>query len=129
MDRAGLQPHPGRFLVVWHFPEFFMTGIPTGDIVSGPLPFVTFASNVFAMSILCTWVYNNTEHSILAIILLHFMYNFTQNGLSPISDRADIFKTVLLIVAAVVVVIVWGPETLTRPQETPGAPRPPEGTT
>ena len=118
----------GAFWWVWHFPEFFMTGIPTGDIVSGPLPFVTFAGNVFAMSILYTWVYNNTEHSILAVILMHFMYNFTQNGLSPISDRADVFKTLLLVVTAVVVVVIWGPKTLTRPQEPPGPPLPAEGT-
>lgn len=119
----------GAFWWAWYFPEFFIAGIATGEIISGLLPFVTFAGNVFAMSILYTWVYNNTERSILAVILLHFMYNFTQNGLSPISDRADIFKTVLLVVAAVVVVIVWGPETLTRPKGPSGPLGPPEGTT
>lgn len=94
-----------------------MVGIATGEIVSGVLPFLAFTASVFAMSILYTWVYNNTRRSILSAILLHFMHNFILNILIPISSRADLIKTALLVVMAIGVVIVHGPETFTRGEE------------
>lgn len=107
----------GGFWWLWHFPEFFMVGIATGEIVSGVLPFLAFTASVFAMSILYTWVYNNTRRSILSAILLHFMHNFILNILIPISSRADLIKTALLVVMVIGVVIVHGPETFTRGEE------------
>jgi membrane protease YdiL (CAAX protease family) len=104
----------GAFWLCWHLPEFFMTGIPTGELVSGVLPFLIFATNVFAMSILYTWVFNNTGRSILSAILLHFMCNFALNGVSPLSERAQILVALLLVLAAVSVVFGWGSRTLTR---------------
>ena len=56
----------GVFWLFWHTPEFFMAGIPTGEIVSGIVPFLTFAADVIAMAVLYTWVFNNTRRSILS---------------------------------------------------------------
>jgi len=107
----------GGFWWLWHFPEFFMVGITTGEIVSGVIPFIAFTASVFAMSILYTWVYNNNGRSILSAILLHFMHNFILNMLIPISNRADMFKTALLVLMAIGVVVVWGAKTFTRDEE------------
>jgi membrane protease YdiL (CAAX protease family) len=103
----------GGFWWLWHFPEFFMVGIATGEIVSGVLSFLSFTVSVIATSILYTWVYNNNGRSILSAILLHFMHNFILNMLLPISNRADIFKTALLVLMAIGVVVVCGQETFT----------------
>jgi membrane protease YdiL (CAAX protease family) len=80
------------------------------------LPFWTFAANVFAQSILDTWVYNSTGRSILSAILLHFMHNSTQNIIMPLSDRTFLFSDLLLVLAAIVVLFTWGAKTLTRQQ-------------
>ena len=80
----------------------------------GTVAFWAFAVTVFALSVLYTWVFNNTRRSILAAILLHFMYNSTLNVLSPLSDRVTLFTAGILALMAVVVVIIWGAKTLTR---------------
>lgn len=107
----------GGFWWSWHFPLFYTTGMVQNEWGFGTLRFWTFAAGVFAQSILYTWVYNNTGRSILAVILLHFMSNSTLNLLLPISGRTSLFSTILLVVAAIVVVITWGAKTLTRQQE------------
>ena len=106
----------GVFWWVWHFPLFFMIGMVQNELGFGTLLFWMFAASVFAQSILYTWVYNSTGRSILAVILLHFMSNSTLNLLLPISDRTFLFSTILLVVAAIVVVITWGARTLSRQQ-------------
>ena len=104
----------GFFWLLWHSPEFFMAGIPTGEIVSGVVPFLTFAANVLAMAVLYTWVFNNTHRSILSVILLHFSHNFMLNMLVPISERADLLQSIILVLVAVIVVSVWGSKSLTQ---------------
>ena len=104
----------GVFWLLWHTPEFFMAGIPTGEIVSGAVPFLTFAADVLAMAVLYTWVFNNTKRSILSAILLHFSHNFILNMLIPISERADLLQSMILVLVAIIVVSVWGPKSLTR---------------
>lgn len=44
----------GVFGLLWHAPEFFMKGIPIGDMISWLAPFLMFAANVLAMSVLYT---------------------------------------------------------------------------
>ena len=78
------------------------------------MAFWAFAVTVFAFSVLYTWVFNNTRRIILAAISLHFMSNSTLNVLSPLSDRASIFATGLLVLAAIVVAIFWGSKTLSQ---------------
>jgi membrane protease YdiL (CAAX protease family) len=104
----------GVFWLLWHTPEFFMQGIPTGEIVSGIVPFLTFAADVIAMAVLYTWVYNNTNHSILSAILLHFSHNFMLNMLIPMSERADLLQSLILVLIAIIVVAIWGGKTFIR---------------
>ena len=104
----------GVFWWAWHFPLFFINGAMQNELGVGTLAFWAFAVTLFASSVLYTWVFNNTRRSILAAILLHFMFNITQTMLSPLADRAQIFATGLLVLVAIAVVIFWGPKTLTR---------------
>jgi len=106
----------GIFWLLWHIPEFFMQGIPTSELVSGVVPFLAFAGDVIAMAILYTWVFNNTNRSILSAILLHFSHNFILNMLIPISERADLFQSVILAIISVIVVTIWGSKTMIRNQ-------------
>jgi membrane protease YdiL (CAAX protease family) len=104
----------GVFWWAWHFPLFFMNGMLQNEWGLGTVAFWAYVLTVISLSVLFTWVFNNTRRSILAAIFLHFMYNSTLNVLSPLSDRASLFATGLLILTAIVVIIFWGSKTLSQ---------------
>jgi membrane protease YdiL (CAAX protease family) len=58
------------------------------------------------LSVLMTWVYNKNDRSILAVILLHFTYNFTPGLLYPFSAEVFLYQVVLLFMVAVGVVTI-----------------------
>jgi hypothetical protein len=59
------------------------------------------------MSLLMTWIYQNTDRSILSGTLLHFTSNFSAQLIAPSSDRLEILR-VLLILEVGIAGIVWG---------------------
>lgn len=98
----------------WHLPLFFMKGFYHHDEVGFGTPgCLSFCVYTVAFAILITWVYNNTRRSTLSAILFHFMGNFTAEAVT-LSERADNFKSLLLVLSAVVVTIFWRPHTLTK---------------
>jgi membrane protease YdiL (CAAX protease family) len=104
----------GLFWWAWHFPLFFMNGMLQNEWGLGTMAFWTYAVTVFSLSVLFAWVFNNTRRSILAAILLHFMFNSTLNVVSPISDRVSLLVAGILALFAVGVVLIWGVKTLVR---------------
>jgi membrane protease YdiL (CAAX protease family) len=74
-----------------------------------------------ALRVLYTWLYNNTGGSVFATALFHATGNFTQIG--PFLDfgpggfplDAQRIAALLLAAGAVVITVIWGPRTLTRP--------------
>jgi len=100
----------GAFWGVWHAPLFFMQAYYGPD--SAPEPF-RFFYNILLASILLTWIHNNTRRSLLAAILFHFSINFA-GELLPLSDEADVLKTILMTATTGIVVLVWGPHRLRR---------------
>jgi membrane protease YdiL (CAAX protease family) len=93
----------------WHIPLFFMEGF-YGEVTPEPLHFMF---NVTVLSVLFTWIYNNTSRSVLAAILFHFMDNLTGELLQP-SPEVRLAKTVIIILVVLVVLARWGPTKLTR---------------
>ncbi|MGD8398011.1 MAG: type II CAAX endopeptidase family protein, partial [Anaerolineae bacterium] len=60
---------------LWHLPLFFIPGITQGEMgLLSPGALVFLAGSV-AGGVIFTWVYNNTQRSILSAVLLHFMIN------------------------------------------------------
>ena len=104
----------GVFWWAWHFPLFFMNGMLQNEWGVGTVAFWAYAVTVISLSVLFTWVFNNTRRSILAAILLHTMNNSTLNVLSPLSDRVTLFTAGILALEAVTVVFILGAKTLTR---------------
>jgi membrane protease YdiL (CAAX protease family) len=74
---------------------------------------IAFGPGILAESVIMTWIYNNTQRSTLSAILFHFMMNFTGEFLRLPGDFKN-YQFLWLIVIAIVVVIIWGPATLTR---------------
>lgn len=100
---------------VWHLPLFFMEGDFHGSI-----PFGLFIVQDIALSILMTWLYNNTKGSLLIAHLFHTASNVTI-GLLPVlpldtnGDMGTLYLTVaILIVFTSAVVAINGPANLSR---------------
>jgi membrane protease YdiL (CAAX protease family) len=65
---------------------------------------------IVPLSFAFTWVYNNTNRIILAVILFHGMVNFT-GQLFDIVGRANTISIVLWVVVAIGITVIWGPKT------------------
>lgn len=101
--------------VIWsifHLPLFFtLTGSSQSD-----WSFTNFLASTIALTILYTWMYNNTRGSVLLAYLFHASAN-TWTRVFSIDHANPTLRWVttgLLIAAAIVVVIAAGPENLSR---------------
>ncbi|MCU4744572.1 type II CAAX endopeptidase family protein [Natronoglomus mannanivorans] len=103
----------GAVWAVWHVPLFMMEGTYQAGLGVLTRQFWQFMAGILVVSILYTWIYNHTGRSILAAILFHFSGNFS-GELVAHGELGSDFSFVLALVVAVVVVFVYGPETLTR---------------
>jgi membrane protease YdiL (CAAX protease family) len=83
---------------VWHLPLYFMPATWHGQMGFRLAGFWTFILMSIGLAMIMTWVYRNTNRSILAGMLLHFTSNFTANLFAPVSDRTEIVKAILYLV-------------------------------
>jgi membrane protease YdiL (CAAX protease family) len=101
--------------VIWtlfHLPLFFTV---TGSSQSG-WPFSSFLLSTVAMSILYTWLFNNTRGSVLLAYLLHAAAN-TWSAVFSIDHANPLvgwILTGLLVLMAMIVVVTSGAENLSR---------------
>jgi uncharacterized protein len=92
---------------LWHIPMFLIEGTYQASLGVGTLEFWLFMIGIVPLSFAFAWIYNNTQRSILAVILLHSMVNFTGEILT-LTKRADTISIALWIVTAVGIAILWG---------------------
>jgi hypothetical protein len=65
----------------WHIPAFFISGTSQNILLEYlPLSAGLFFIQIIFISIIMTWLYNNTERSILGSILFHTIWNTTFGG-------------------------------------------------
>jgi membrane protease YdiL (CAAX protease family) len=100
----------GLVWACWHLP-YFLIGMPN--------PFYTFVVYTVSVSILMTWVFNNTQGSVFLAIFFHFwinVYGGLQADKLTINDPGglEMIQTWLLAGAAILVVVLYGYRTLTR---------------
>lgn len=70
---------------------------------------------VVATRILIVWIYNNTGKSVFAAILVHDMSNVSWSLFPNYASHYDPFVTgIITWLIAVIVIFLWGPETLAR---------------
>jgi len=101
---------------LWHLPLFF---IPTQTIYYNRPMWGLFLS-VVLLSVLMTWVYNNTGGSLLVMLLMHTTFNWS-NGMFPVleTDLGALLFLGMMAILTVAVVLVWGPTTLLRERGRP----------
>lgn len=96
----------------WHLPLFLLPGFFDVFDIATPTP-LGFLAGILPSAVLYAWVYNNTGRSVLAVILFHFMQNFSGEILA-MSVPARVWQVGLMWGAAAVVIWWWGRTTLTR---------------
>ena len=101
----------GFFWALWHLPIFFITGTYQYSLGVGSLAFWTYMISVVPLTILFTWVFNNTFSSTLSAILLHIVFDITAEVFS-VTERAYAYFILLMIVASIVIVMKWGAKTM-----------------
>ncbi len=109
----------GTIWAIWHLPMFFSQGLGHHD---KHLPFGQFLATLVLVSLFITWLQNNTNGSLLPAFALHAMVNLSGEVL-PLIEKSEeiqgdytswIIANVLFLVLAIIVLVVWGPKTLTR---------------
>jgi membrane protease YdiL (CAAX protease family) len=103
----------GAIWAIWHVPLFFIKDTLFYNQGIWSLWFWLFVVEVIPTAVIYTWIFNNTRRSTLAAILFHFMSNVTAE-FANVTDLTNMYQTLLWIIAAIVVVALWGAGTLTR---------------
>lgn len=84
---------------VWHLPLFFINGTYQQGLGVGSLSFWLFMIGIVPLTVVFTWIYNHTNRSTFAIVLFHFMVNFT-GQMVAFTKRAEVYSIALWFVAA-----------------------------
>ena len=101
----------GALIALWHLPLLLTS--------EEPLPAGAFFPEIIAGMIVISWVYNNTQGSVLLAALLHTSHNAIEGFFADMFSGADLVRLYWMlagvwIVTAVVVIIVAGPADLSR---------------
>lgn len=108
----------GFFWGLWHLPLFFMQGTTQAE---AGIPIWEFILQIMVLSILFTWLYNNTSGSLLVAILFHTIGNTTA-ALLPPYFAVEIGRWIYfgwLLITAITVVAIWGWRSLNRDSAVP----------
>ena len=101
---------------LWHLP-LFLAPAP-GYYTAGPVWELVLST--ILVSVLFTWVWNNTGGSVLAALLLHTTFNLSHFVFQPLGTvQGRLFLLALLGAAAFAVVAVFGPRRLVRRKQRP----------
>jgi uncharacterized protein len=103
----------GAIWALWHVPLFFIRDTLFFNQGMWSPWFWLFVAQVIPVAVIYTWIFNNTRRSTLAAILFHFVSNVAAEFFN-VTDRTNLYEALLWIVAAIIVVAIWGPATLTR---------------
>ena len=97
----------GAIWALWHLPLFWMTGTAQSQ-----LPFGLFFALTIALSVIYTWLFNNTEGSVLLAMLFHASINTWSGPLRILPTATHSLRpyqiTAVLVCAAALVLVVTG---------------------
>jgi CAAX protease family protein len=102
----------GAIWALWHLPYALTKGSAMAD-----RPFYTYLPQMFAASILFTWLFNNTRGSILLAVLFHAAGNVTANLLPvlvPGVYASGVWGEVIRWAVVATVIVIEGPRHLSR---------------
>ncbi len=97
---------------LWHLPLFMMVGTSYHELA---ISFVGFLLGMMAVSVLFTWLHNNTAGSIWTAIFFHWLYTYSAQVVASGVTRSGLYNWlgyVPYISIAIIVVLIWKPQTL-----------------
>jgi membrane protease YdiL (CAAX protease family) len=104
----------GVLWAFWHVPQYLTGGVASG----GMMPFFIFVPVTIVLTILFTWVFNNTRGSLVATTIMHFSYNFSGGhiaGLLGLVPGMVLYgASAGLVILAALVIVFAGPKYLSR---------------
>ena len=103
----------GAIWALWHLPLFWIPGTFQAGLGLGSPRSWIFLGSMLPLSVLMTWIYDNTTRSTLSAVLVHFSGNLC-GALLPKTDRVAGLELAFLSLAALLVTGVWGARSLTR---------------
>jgi membrane protease YdiL (CAAX protease family) len=98
----------GAVWAAWHF-------IPLAEARRSPVFIAWWTMGTISMRVIIVWLCNNTGRSVFVAALFHAMVNLTWQ-LFPVNGSSydPRVTSPILALAAALVIVVWGPKTLTR---------------
>jgi len=94
----------------WHLPYFWI-----GEEVVYTYTFLPQVFSTILVSILFTWLYNNTAGSILVALVFHTMLNYSMQMFPALETEVGaLFYLVFSIATVVAVLAIWGPRRMVR---------------
>jgi len=101
----------------WHLPLWF-TGMGWESMSFG-----VFLYCCVLMSIILTWICNNTHGNLMLVTLFHLFYNFGLNLMAFVwhipTDKSILYMAAVLSVYTLMVVIIYGPSKLSKQNSLP----------
>ncbi|MBT8387144.1 MAG: CPBP family intramembrane metalloprotease [Ignavibacteria bacterium] len=112
----------GGLWTIWHIPMFLSKGFGHYDL---QLPFDQFFITLVLVSILITWLQNNTG-SLAPAFIVHALINLSGEVLPLIGKNTEtqgdytqwIIANSIFAIVVIIVLVVWGSKTLTRRSKT-----------
>jgi uncharacterized protein len=99
----------------WHLPVFFLPDSIFGLMPFKSLMFWLYMFHEIVLSVVFTWIYNNSNRSTLSAILLHIVLEFCANtGLIPWDRPEHLYNVTLWTVFVIIITYLYGHKTLIR---------------
>jgi len=96
---------------LWHLPLFYM---PATSQHESHIPFIGFLCGITAVSVLFTWLHNNTRGSLWTAIFFHWLFTYAAQVVSSTVQRSPAYNWLEYlpwILAALIVTFAWGSKT------------------
>ena len=88
----------------WHFPLLFIQGTYQAGLMANPLYVINFFVSGIPMGFVITWVYLESDRSILACMIFHFFVNFMQEKIA-LTPETKCLETIVITVLTIIIII------------------------
>jgi membrane protease YdiL (CAAX protease family) len=89
---------------LWHLPLIFIPGTYQAGLMADPLFVVNFFVSGIPMGFVITWVYLESDRSILACMIFHFFVNFMQEKIA-LTPETKCLETIVITVLTVIIIM------------------------
>ena len=89
---------------LWHLPLIFIQGTYQAGLMVNPLYVINFFVSGIPMGFVITWVYLESDRSILACMIFHLFVNFMQEKIA-LTPETKCLETIVITVVAIIIVM------------------------